>query len=171
MSRPAEADAAPPAEVGRAGDKRTLVLFLFGALIALPGFFPESAPVSAPQVCVETDRNGYWQLWSGSPGGTGEGCDTCAPSGRESRGQALFAAPADAALPPSLAFFADRPLPINRADVHTLTLLPGIGPRLAEAISSERQRLGAFAGPDDLERVAGIGPATVQRLRPLVSFK
>jgi predicted flap endonuclease-1-like 5' DNA nuclease len=151
----------------RAGDKRTLVLFLFGALIALPGFLPETAPVSAPQVCVETDRNGYWQLWSG----TGEGSDTCAPSDRENRGQALFAAPADAALPPALAFFADRPLPINRADVHTLTLLPGIGPRLAEALSSERQRLGAFAGPDDLERVAGIGPATVQRLRPLVSFE
>ena len=91
--------------------------------------------------------------------------------GQIRRGKALFASPDDAALPPSLAFFADRPLPINRADVHTLTLLPGIGPRLAEAISSERQRLGAFAGPDDLERVAGIGPATVQRLRPLVSFK
>ena len=89
MSRPAEADAAPPAVAGRAGDKRTLVLFLFGALIALPGFLPETAPVSAPQVCVETDRSGYWQLWSGSAGGAGEGGDTCAPSGRESRGQAL----------------------------------------------------------------------------------
>ena len=53
----------------------------------------------------------------------------------------------------------------------TLALLPGIGPRLAEAIVRERRRLGAFAGPDDLERVPGIGPATVQRLRPLVRFE
>ena len=75
---------------------------------------------------------------------------------------------------PQLKAFPDRPIrlivPYGTGGITDITARI-IGPRLAEAISSERQRLGAFAGPDDLERVAGIGPATVQRLRPLVSFK
>ena len=74
-------------------------------------------------------------------------------------------------MPPHLAFFAAQPLSINAADATALALLPGIGPRLAEAIVQERRRLGAIAGPEALERVPGIGPATVQRLRHLVRFE
>ena len=155
----------------RAGDKRTLVLFLFGALIALPGFLPVAAPVSAPQVCVTTDREGDWRLWSGPANGAGQGGDSCASAGPGDRSLALFAAPAANDMPPHRAFFAAQPLSINAADATALALLPGIGPRLAEAIVQERRRLGAFAGPEALERVPGIGPATVQRLRPLVRFE
>ena len=46
---------------------------------------------------------------------------------------------------------------LNAADAAELTLLPGIGPRLAAR--------GRFETVDDLERVHRIGPATVRRLR------
>ncbi len=42
---------------------------------------------------------------------------------------------------------------------------PGIGPSLAARIVAYRQEHGAFLRVDDLERVSGIGPKTVQRLR------
>lgn len=55
---------------------------------------------------------------------------------------------------------------INRADLDELRSLPGIGPVLAERIVAGRP----FAGADDLLRVRGIGPKTVARLRPRLSF-
>ena len=56
---------------------------------------------------------------------------------------------------------------LNRADTALLQTLPGIGPALARRIIEARaERL--FLSADDLERVRGIGPATVERLRPLV---
>jgi competence protein ComEA len=53
---------------------------------------------------------------------------------------------------------------VNRADAAELVTLPGIGPRLADAIIEERRRNGPFRSPDDLQRVRGIGPALVTRL-------
>lgn len=43
--------------------------------------------------------------------------------------------------------------------------LPGIGPALAARIVFDRQRNGAFHSLMDLERVRGIGPKTVDRIR------
>jgi competence protein ComEA len=56
---------------------------------------------------------------------------------------------------------------INRADAAGLEALPGIGPSLAAAIVEDRDRFGPFASVDDMDRVSGIGPATIERLRPL----
>jgi competence protein ComEA len=47
--------------------------------------------------------------------------------------------------------------------------LPGVGPALAGRILAERERIGGFAQVEDLLAVRGIGPATLERLRPLVS--
>ena len=57
-----------------------------------------------------------------------------------------------------------QPVPVNRATPEELAALPGIGPRLAEAIVEERRRNGPFRSVDDLQRVRGIGPAMVTRL-------
>ena len=46
-----------------------------------------------------------------------------------------------------------------------LELLPGIGPTRAAAIVRERARNGPFGTADALERVHGIGPDTVRRIR------
>lgn len=56
----------------------------------------------------------------------------------------------------------------NRADLPTLEALPGIGPARALAIVRERQ-IRPFEGLDDLVRVRGIGPRTVERLAGLVA--
>jgi competence ComEA-like helix-hairpin-helix protein len=46
--------------------------------------------------------------------------------------------------------------------------LPGIGPRLAEAIVAHRAATGGLRGPEDLLEVHGIGPRTLDRVSPYV---
>jgi len=60
---------------------------------------------------------------------------------------------------------ADRPVPINRATEAELQTLSGIGPALARRIVEDRNRRGPFRSPDDLQRVSGIGPVTVEKNR------
>ncbi len=57
---------------------------------------------------------------------------------------------------------------INTASAIELARLPGIGEARAAAIIAERQRTGGFRRVEDLLAIDGIGPATVERLRPLV---
>jgi competence ComEA-like helix-hairpin-helix protein len=57
---------------------------------------------------------------------------------------------------------------LNTATQAELEALPRIGPKTAERILELRARQGAFARPEDLTRVRGIGPKTMDRLRPLV---
>ena len=54
---------------------------------------------------------------------------------------------------------------INTADVETLAQLPGIGTTKAQAIVEDRTANGPFASIDELDRVSGIGAATVEGLR------
>jgi competence ComEA-like helix-hairpin-helix protein len=60
------------------------------------------------------------------------------------------------------------PLPLNEIEVGGLDLLPGIGPVRAEAIARDRARRGPFRRVEELTRVEGIGPETVERLRPFL---
>jgi len=59
------------------------------------------------------------------------------------------------------------PVDVNAATALELTALPGIGPVRAAAIVSRREERGTFGSIDDLLDVRGIGPATLERLRPL----
>ncbi|RUR33968.1 ComEA family DNA-binding protein [Vreelandella andesensis] len=63
------------------------------------------------------------------------------------------------------------PINVNTADAELLAELPGIGPSRAAAIIEEREDNGAFADADDLTRVSGIGPATVNRMRDQVAVE
>jgi len=58
------------------------------------------------------------------------------------------------------------PLALNRASAPDLERVPGIGPVRARAIVSDREARGAFESVGALDRVAGIGLATVRALRP-----
>ena len=64
----------------------------------------------------------------------------------------------------------DPPLDVNAADEAELQRLPGVGPtiarRIVEARTTER-----FKSADDLRRVKGIGPKTLESLRPYVTVK
>ena len=55
---------------------------------------------------------------------------------------------------------------INRADWPELIQLPRIGPKLARRIVESRQTDGPFVNHDDLMRVRGIGPKTLEQVRP-----
>ncbi|MBN2477603.1 MAG: helix-hairpin-helix domain-containing protein [Pirellulales bacterium] len=55
---------------------------------------------------------------------------------------------------------------LNQAAWPELVQLPGIGPTLARRIVESRKRDGPFLDHEDLERVRGIGPKTVESIRP-----
>lgn len=55
---------------------------------------------------------------------------------------------------------------INEADWPELTVLPGVGETLAKRIVESREQAGPFRDLDELRRVRGIGPRTLERLKP-----
>ena len=68
------------------------------------------------------------------------------------------------------AIAASQQLNVNQASEEQLTSLPGIGPARAAAIIERREEQGPFRNLDDLQKVSGIGPATIRDLQPLVNF-
>lgn len=58
---------------------------------------------------------------------------------------------------------------LNSAPWQELVLLPGVGETLAMRIIESRDTDGPFVEAADLLRVRGIGPATLERLRPYLA--
>lgn len=58
---------------------------------------------------------------------------------------------------------------VNTASVEQLDFLPGIGPAKADNIAYAREQGVVFSSVDDLLVVHGIGPVTVEKLRPYVT--
>lgn len=56
----------------------------------------------------------------------------------------------------------------NVAEAEELDRLPGVGPSRALRIVREREENGPFVSVEDLARVSGIGPGSVERLRPFL---
>lgn len=59
---------------------------------------------------------------------------------------------------------------INTAAAAELESLPGIGPKTAEAIIAYRDEHGPFASIEAITEVKGIGPATLEKLRALITI-
>lgn len=59
---------------------------------------------------------------------------------------------------------------INTGSAADLDKLPGIGAVKAQAIIDYRTQNGPFVTVDDLEKVKGIGPTTVQKLKSLITL-
>lgn len=55
---------------------------------------------------------------------------------------------------------------VNRAEWPELAQLPEIGESLAKRIVETRRQQGPYLDHEDLRRVRGIGPKTLQRIRP-----
>lgn len=63
---------------------------------------------------------------------------------------------------------APRIVNINEATMPDLIALPGIGPAMAGRILAYRKEHGRFTSVDELDRVRGIGPSTLRRVRPFI---
>ena len=57
---------------------------------------------------------------------------------------------------------------INKAEWPEFAELPDIGETLAQRIVDSRKTAGAFRDHDDLRRVRGIGPRTLEKLKPFL---
>lgn len=77
------------------------------------------------------------------------------------RGHASLPAPATS---PSTAI-----VDLNTADQPALETIPGVGPVTATAILQHRSEIGSFETIEQLLDVTGIGPATLEALRPYVT--
>jgi competence protein ComEA len=75
--------------------------------------------------------------------------------------------PTEAALRARLpeGFLDEAPPRLASASPRELRALPGIGETRALAIARARHAGGPLTRPDELERIRGIGPATVERVR------
>lgn len=67
---------------------------------------------------------------------------------------------------------AAGPTPIepNRADIVDWDRLPGIGPKTARRIVARRDEVGRYRAPEDLLAVPGIGPATLDKVQPYLTW-
>ncbi len=126
-------------------DRRVLVLFLFAALVlcftTFVQFFPKRNNGGEWVVCHDNTIIFASNL---SLAGEDEGMQrlqSCAP------------------LP---ALLLNQPFPINCATAEDLALISGIGPKLAEKITTYRKENGRFSSADDLLAVPGIGPAIME---------
>ena len=59
---------------------------------------------------------------------------------------------------------------INTADQAALETIPGVGPVTALAILQHRDAIGGFQDFEDLLDVDGIGPATLESIRPYIAL-
>lgn len=58
---------------------------------------------------------------------------------------------------------------VNAADAAELTVLPEVGPATAGFILERRRVDGFFGSVDDLQEVPGIGPATLEKIKPFAT--
>ena len=58
---------------------------------------------------------------------------------------------------------------LNEADWPELAQIPGVGETIARRIVAMRQERGPFADHEDLRRVRGIGPRTLDRMKPYLT--
>ena len=73
--------------------------------------------------------------------------------------------------PPRGARGAKSKVSLNTASAGVLEQLPGVGPARARAIIEDRRRNGRYQVIEDLARIPGIGPATIERLRSVATVR
>lgn len=78
------------------------------------------------------------------------------------RGAPPTSAPSDPAAPSAVS--------LNSADAVALETIPGVGPVTAAAILAYRDEAGPFTSIEQLMDVSGIGPATLESIRPYVTL-
>jgi competence protein ComEA len=85
------------------------------------------------------------------------------------RGEAPPAPPATGAVAGGASPATPGVVDLNIADLAALEAIPGIGPVKGAAILQHRDEIGSFDSVEQLLDVTGIGPATLEAIRPYVS--
>lgn len=65
----------------------------------------------------------------------------------------------------------DAPIDINGATKEQLMRLPGVGPGIAQRIVAYRTEHGRLRSVEELTGVGGIGPRTLERIRPFATVR
>ena len=66
---------------------------------------------------------------------------------------------------------ASKRIDINSAGAREFEHLPGIGTKLAGAVIEYRRENGAFALPEDIMKVPGIGPSKYDKMRRFIHME
>lgn len=184
--------AANPSQTAEARhDRRTVVLVVIGLCLCLPHLYHTLKPVPDQHLryrllWLETavDQGGglYWQddqarSWPalyaalGSPPPPSA---ALAPSSDESVAAYRLSAadpPQPIPLPARLAPIFFQPIPINQASAEALMTIPGIGPRLADAILAFRAKSGSIKDRAALLAIDGIGAKKAATIAAHVRFE
>jgi competence protein ComEA len=95
---------------------------------------------------------------------------SCEPEGRGEPPRHWIGCRADPGPPRALSgrelVLLGRPVDLNAASAEDLAAVPGLSPRLAEAVADDRRRRGRFGTVEALLRVRGVGPARLAQARP-----
>lgn len=137
-------------------------LLISGAGLVGVGYSLATRPTPAPQPVVFVPKQ--IEPRAGTPGG-GASSPIRATDADEPIAEAAVVEPE---YPPVPKLEAGLTIDINTASAAQLQLLPGIGPSRAAAIVEDRVSKGPFRTVEDLARVSGIGPVTVEGVRPYV---
>lgn len=81
-------------------------------------------------------------------------------------GAAMLAPRVPRGAPASMSALPSVKIDLNSATAAELEALPRIGPSLARRIVEDREKHGPFRSVEELDRVKGIGPRTMELLRP-----
>lgn len=126
----------------------TLLVTALSAQISTPSRFQQSQTPSRITALLSLNANASSTLAPSQP----------PPKATQSRGHSKTK-PFTAKKPP-------QPIHLNHASVSQLQVVPGIGPKLAQRITTNRQQHGPFINVQQLTRVKGIGPKRIEKLKP-----
>lgn len=150
-----------------------LLLLVVGAvLVARPWWAPTPAPGLLVEVSGEVASPGLYRVEPPTVAAAVEAAGGLAgdePAVRLYEGDAVVVEASGArVVPAGNPLLVALPVDLDRHGVEALAVVPGIGQALAEEIVASRERQGPFGDAAALERLEGVGPHRVDRIRPFV---